>query len=108
MNDKVITLPASPEEIIQRLRKVQNDDLANALYKRIAKKAGQELVADGVVNMFALNIHTTVTEDGYQPFFINLMLGFIPAWIDALIDDKEVAEEAKRTYQEARDVTSKK
>ena len=105
MNDKVIVLP-NADEIIKRLNKVIDDELSNRLYKIIAKKAGEEKVAAGVVMMFTLGIYDAC--QGYPPMMQSLMFNFIPMWIDVLIDDKEVAEAAKAFHQEAVDASRKK
>lgn len=95
---KITTLPTDPEEIITRLKQVNDADEAMQLYGIIARDAGRELVALGVVMMFVLAIADTTK--GYPPFLKSLMYTDIPAWIDALIDDQEVATEAKELLAE--------
>lgn len=98
MNDKVITLP-NEEDIIARLTKVQDDELAQKLYKNIAQRAGEEKVAAGIIMIFTLGIYDVC--QGYPPMIQGLLLRRIPQWVDALVDDKEVAEAAKAFYKEA-------
>lgn len=57
-------------------------------------------MAQGVVMMFSLKIHDFV-KSGYPESMTGILHMWVPAWIDALIDDKEVAEEAKQFHQEA-------
>ncbi|MCQ3944717.1 MAG: hypothetical protein DPW11_02995 [bacterium] len=102
MNDKVITLP-SADEMIARLMKVQDDELAQSLYRNVAQRAGEEKVAAGIIMMFSLGIYDVC--QGYPPMMQNLLSYNIPAWVDALVDDKEVADAAKAFWKEA---TSKK
>ena len=95
---KTFTLPEA-KEIVRRLSTVYDDELAQALYAYIADRAGRPLFALGIVTMFAQGIDTV--SAGYAPVMKNIMQGFIPNWIDALVDDKEVAKEAKDYYEKA-------
>ena len=100
LNNKVVTLP-SAEEIISRLRKVNDDDyMTERFYSKIAQEAGRELVAPGIVLMFTLKIHDFV-ESGYPEVMASLLHMYVPHYIDALVDDPEVAEAAKAFHQEA-------
>lgn len=106
--DKVVTLP-SAEEIMSRLSKVEmgaNDYMAERFYPLIAHEAGRELVAQGVVMMLTLKIHDFMSS-GYPPVMTGILHMYVPQLIDALVDDKDVAEEAKRFHQEAMDATRK-
>lgn len=102
-----VTLPKDPQEIVQRL-KTRNDEntLVEKLYPIIANSAGRELVAPGIVIMFMLAIHDFM-QNGYPPVIERVLILNIPSWIDALIDDKEVAETAKQWLNEAVDSTKK-
>lgn len=104
MDKKVIVLPQA-EEMIKRLTTVCDDDLAQRLYRNVAQRAGEEKVAGGVVMMFTLGIYDVC--QGYPPFMQGLMHGFVPMWIDALIDDKDVANEAKAFHEEVADAARK-
>lgn len=106
--DKVVTLP-SAEEIMSRLNKVEmgaSDYMAKRFYPLIAQEAGRELVAQGVVMMLTLKIHDFVSS-GYPPVMSGILHMYVPQLIDALVDDKDVAEEAKRFHQEAMEATRK-
>ena len=104
----VVTLPNS-EETMSRLAKVEmgaNDYMAERFYPLIAQAAGRELVAQGVVMMLTLKIHDFVSS-GYPPVMSGILHMYIPQLIDALVDDKDVAKEAKRFHQEVMDATRK-
>lgn len=106
--DKVVTLP-SAEEIMSRLSKVEmgaSDYMAERFYPLIAQEAGRELVAQGVVMMLTLKIHDFMSS-GYPPVMTGILHMYVPQLIDALVDDKEIAEEAKSFHQEAMDATRK-
>lgn len=106
--DKVVTLP-SAEEIMNRLKKVEmgaNDYMAERFYPLIAQEAGRELVAQGVVMMLTLKIHDFMSS-GYPPIMTGILHMYVPQLIDALVDDKDVAEEAKRFHQKVMDATRK-
>lgn len=99
---KTFTLPDS-KEIVRRLSTVYDDELAQALYAYIADRAGRPLFSLGIVTMFAQGIDTV--SAGYAPVMKNIMQSYIPNWIDALVDDKEVAKEAKDYYEKANNAT---
>lgn len=104
--DKVVTLPGA-QEIIERLKKVSDDPyMAEKFYPMIAEEARRELVAQGIVMMLTLKIYDFVAS-GYPEVMANLLHMYVPRYIDALVDDKEVAEAAKRFHQEAIDATRK-
>ena len=93
--NKTINLPSDPQEIIRRLTSVNDEDtLVSRFYPMIAKDAGRQLVAEGVVIMF--NLASYDFCQGYPPMISTLIQMQIPRWIDALIDDKEVVESAKQ------------
>ena len=104
---KGVNLPSS-DEIMRRLTAVYADPhTVERFYPLIAKEGGREIVATGVCVRFTLSIHDYV--QGMPPMIANLMFFWVPKWIDALIDDKEVAKEAKKQWQKAMDeATSKK
>ena len=108
MTDKVFTLP-DVQEIMKRLQSLDmgaNEYMAERFYPLIAQEAGRELVAQGIVMMLTLKIYD-FTASGYPPVMSNILHMYVPQFIDALVDDKEVAEEAKRFHQEAMDATRK-
>lgn len=97
--EAVIVLPDA-EEIIRRLKKVNDDAYtAKTFYPLIAQAAGHELIAEGVVNMLTFKIYDYVSA-GYPPMMESLLHAWVPLYIDALVDNKEVAEAAKRFHQE--------
>lgn len=105
---KAVTLPDT-QEIMERLKRVEmgaNDYMAERFYPLIAQEAGRELIAQGVVMMLTLKIHDFVSS-GYPPVMAGILQMYVPQLIDALVDDKDVAEEAKRFHQEAMDATRK-
>jgi len=105
---KVVTLP-DEQEIMERLKKMEmgaNDYMAERFYPLIAQEAGRELVAQGVVLMLTLKIHDFLSS-GYPSVMTGLLHMYVPQLIDALVDDKDVAEEAKRFHQEAMNATRK-
>jgi len=107
VKDKTITLPGA-QEIMDRLRKLDmgaNDYMAEKFYPLIAAEAEHELLAQGVVMMLAIKIHEFV-DSGYPAFMETILHMYVPQIIDVLVDDQEVAEEAKRFHQAAIDATS--
>lgn len=97
--EQTATLPTNREEIIHRLRTVNDDgDMVARLYPGIASYAGQELLPQGIVLMLELAAQDYGQQ--YPPPMGAIVRLFIPRWIDALIDDKEVAEAAKQFLNE--------
>lgn len=108
MAEKVVTLP-NAQEIVKRLQSLDvgaNDYMAERFYPLIAQEAGRELVAQGIVMMLTLKIYD-FTASGYPPVMSNILHMYVPQFIDALVDDKEVAEAAKAFHQQAMDATRK-
>jgi hypothetical protein len=100
---KVITLP-NREEMLKRLLLVDADGyLVEKFYPLLLKDAGRQLVAKGVVMLFIQTLHDYT--DGMPPMMWSVMFSRVPDYIDALVDDKEVATEAKAFLQEAMDNT---
>lgn len=90
---KVVVLP-DREEIMKRLRAVYDDDyMAERFYSSIAEEAGHELVAEGVVMMLTLKVYDFA--EGYPAPMGAVLSLYAPQFIDALVDDKEVAKAAK-------------
>lgn len=107
MDKKSYTLPTAAE-IVERLKKANDDAyLVETFYPTIAKEAGRELIAEGIVMMFTLKIYD-YQQSGYRPVIGSILQMQVPRFIDALVDDKEVAEAAKAFHQEAVDATHKK
>jgi hypothetical protein len=106
--DNVVILP-NAEEIMNRLKKVNmgaNDYMMERFYPLIAQEAGRELVAQGVVMMLTLKIYDFM-QSGYPPSMEGILHMYVPQLIDALVDDKEVAQEAKSFHKEAMNATRK-
>jgi len=99
--DTVVVLP-SPQEIMQRLIKVHDDDRAREIYAKIAAQGGTEKVAKGIVLMFTLAIYDQV----HSGMMANVMHMLVPSWIEALVDDKDVAAEAKAFHAETMKASS--
>jgi hypothetical protein len=99
MSDKAIVLP-DRAEMLRRLVAVRdNSHYQERFYPILLKDAGQRRVAAGVVMMFTLAIHDYT--QGMPPMVANLVHMDVPEFIDALVDDKEVAEAAKAFLKEA-------
>lgn len=99
MSDKVITLP-NREEMQQRLLAVDdNSHLQERFYPLLLQHAGEEKVARGVVMLLALAIYDYTS--GMPPVMSGLMYMKADSYIDALVDDPEVAEAAKASLAEA-------
>jgi hypothetical protein len=97
MNDKVITLP-DREIMFQRLNKVDdNSHLQERFYPLLLKNAGEERVATGVVLMITLAIHDY--SEGMPPMIRGLMFMKMEDYLQALIDDEDVLQEAIRFFQ---------
>jgi len=107
MSKKVITLP-NANEMMKRLRSVCDDGgMDERFYKaHLLPNAGRELVAEGIVLMLTLSIYDFISS-GYPRIMESILHGYVPMWIDALVDDKEVAGAAKAFHQEAIDGTKK-
>jgi hypothetical protein len=103
---KAIKLP-SASEIMERLSRVDNDPfMTNRFYSSIASEAGRKLVARELVKMLTQKIQdfaSSVSSGSYSLVLVYLLLMKVPSYIDALVDDQEVADEAKRFHQEVMD-----
>ncbi len=98
---KRITLPER-EEMLRRLVAANDEPhYQEGLYPLLLKNAGQQRIAGGVVTMFALAI-ADYTKD-MPGTMRSLVFMSVPDLIDALVDDKEVADEAKAFLAKALD-----
>jgi len=105
MNEKTIVLP-DRKEMLKRLVAVSDEShFQERFYPILAQSAGRELVASGVVMMLTLAIHDYTK--GMPPMMAGLVHMYVPQFIDALVDDKEVAEQAKVFHKEAMDAVRK-
>ena len=104
MNKKTVTLP-DRDEMLKRLLKVSDNSHAQErFYPILLQSAGRVLVAQGVVMMLTLAIYDYT--EGMPPMMTNLMYMQAPHIIEALVDDKEIADQAKAFLQET--LTTKK
>ena len=93
---EAITLP-SAQEIEARLTKVYDGKgtAIGGMYLQLAQKnAGRELTAPGIVYMFTLAVQDHVGGGEVATH----VRSFIPAWIDTLVENEAVAEEAKNIH----------
>ena len=88
-----ITLPDHDEMLRRLVSARDNPHYQERFYPLLLQNAGQEKVSMGVVMMFTLAIHDY--GQGMPPMVTNLVMRDVPDFIDALIDDKTVAQEAK-------------
>ena len=95
---KTVIMPIR-EELLQRLNQVSNNShLREHLYPLITQAAGRELVGPGVVMML---IQSTADCSVGLPRVVQATTEmFIPAFIKALVDDKEVQNDALDCYAE--------
>lgn len=99
MAERTVTLPAR-DEMLRRLVGVNNSSHAQQkLYPILLEGAGRKLVAQDVVMWMALAIHDYT--EGLPPVMSNLLYAMVPHYVDALVDDKEVAAKAKEFLKEA-------
>lgn len=104
-HQKTVTFPGT-EEIEQRLEAAHDDEhFIRDLYPIIAKKlAGVRRNGPGVVTTLALAIHDYGKD--YPPMMSALAMQAVSIFIDALVDDKEVVQEAKDFFKEAMQKTA--
>lgn len=95
------TLP-SAAEIIERLTTVNNDAALSDIYAAIAQFEHRQLTSGGIVLMFA-QIVSDYVKGGE---IATLVHGLTPSWVDALVENTAIAEEAKTLFRKAREVTS--
>lgn len=99
MSEKVITLPQA-DDMFRRLVQVNDSaHLRERFYPLLLEHAGTEKVPDGVTLMVMLAI---AEYTGNLPVVVqSAMLVSAPRFIDALVDDAEVAAEAKQLFADA-------
>jgi len=97
MKEGIIILP-NKEEMLNRLIKANdNSHLQERFYPILLKSAGKELVAQDIVMVLTLAIYDYV--EGMPTIMSNLMYMQADQFIDALVDDKKVAREAKDFFK---------
>ncbi|MEK7159761.1 MAG: hypothetical protein AAB766_04655 [Patescibacteria group bacterium] len=99
MDEKRFFLP-DRETMLERLLKV-NDDVyyREGFYPLLLKHAGERKVAPGVVLLLTLAIHDFT--EGMPRVMVSLLHAQMPEFIDALIIDPKLAQDAKDFYSEA-------
>lgn len=96
MSDQKFVVLPDADEIMRRLTTVSDDKLQRQIYARVARHAGTEKVGEGIVMLFLLAFYEVVPGGISSAVLWTL----VPNWIDALVDDKQVVEEAKAFYSE--------
>lgn len=100
MSDKVIALPECEEMTAALIGVFDNDHAIQKLYPRICEYlAGQEKVAMGVVMGLTLAIYDYT--EGMPPVMSNLVHMYMPNFIEAIVPDEEVRQEAIDHYNAA-------
>ncbi len=89
-NKKLYTLP-SESEIMHRLQSVGSD--YEDLFPMIAGHAGEQWDASRICHEFFLAIEALAY--GRVMPGVRIYKTHVPRWVDALVDDREVAEAAK-------------
>jgi len=94
---KVITLP-NAQEVLRRLTQAYGEKkLAQEFYPMVAQEIGdRELFGEGVLMALVQSIETYT--QGYPAMIKGLLYGYIPMWLDALIDDQEARQGAKELF----------
>lgn len=97
--ERVMTLP-DKEEMLKRLIAVDdNDHLKERFYPSLLGHASSAKVAVGICMIINCAIYDYC--EGMPEIMLAIMFMKAPAHIDALCDDKEIAEEAKAFLKEA-------
>lgn len=101
MDQKVIVLPEA-EDMLRRLREVYDDpEIERGLYPRFVQYSGDEVCIPGTIaRMFIWSIVDYVWDNDYPDVMIGLVNTLVPAWIDAVVDDRAMAEQAKAVHKE--------
>lgn len=90
------------DEIIKRLKKVDakmSDYFSEHFYPLIAQYCGgRMLTPSGVVLMLVQSINDFAKD---APILAGVLYDRVPNYIDALVDDKEVAVQAKQEFAKA-------
>lgn len=87
---KVYTLP-SMSEIMRRLQTVGSE--YEDLYPYIASSAGKQYDARRIVFEFSMAMEALANHRAIPE--TDMFMTIVPRWIDALVDDPEIAEAAK-------------
>lgn len=94
MQNTLVRFP-NEQEMLRRLIGVRNiDHLKEHFYPKLAVQAGDELEASGIAILF-ITAHTEYVENAPQ-WLVREMHVLLPLFVDSIIDDREIAEEAKK------------
>ena len=96
-----VVLP-NAQEIVRRLTKVNDNAIMREIYSSIAKEENRELTAPGIV----LTLTQIVNDHVKGGEMATLVHDLTPVWIDALVENNVVANEAKALFQKAKETTS--
>lgn len=99
MGRKTTTLPARDEMLCRLVGVHDNAHFQEHFYPILLNKAGHELFPEGVGIMILLAIHDYTV--GMPLAATPMMYGLAPQYIDALVNDKELATRAKRFLKKA-------
>ena len=95
MTEAITTLP-SANEILQRLAAVDDNPYTTKyLHPLIAVEGGKKLAGTGVVIMLVNKLHDLTGADCPQAV-TQQVFQILPSYIDVLIDQQNVVDEAKR------------
>lgn len=95
-------LPRNPKEVIRRMSRVCDErNMVEQVYPKVAARAGEEFAPQGIVLL--LTLATYDFSQQYPPPSGAIVQRFVPLWIDALIDDKKTAEDAKQWLKQIED-----
>ena len=96
MSEKTIVLP-NREEMLRRLMAVSSEPhYRDRLYPLLLRHAGEKRVVQGLVRTFALAVSEYASD--LLPVRVRILYKHVPGFIDALVDDKEMANEAKSLW----------
>jgi len=98
VDDKIIVLP-NKEKMFKRLLKVSDDDsLQKRFYPLLLQLAGSELVVESFVTMLRFIIDDYTKNLSLRAY--SLLYGQADHFIDVLVDDAEMAQQAKDFFHE--------
>lgn len=96
---RAIILPDA-NEMLRLLHTVYGGSHADqGFYPLILKYAGTSKVAAGIVMMLVLSIDEYIKNERLPYIMYGMLNSDIPRYIDAIVDDKEVRDEAKTFYE---------
>lgn len=99
--EKTIVMP-SKEEMMTRLKLVHSEKhVVERLYPEFLNLAEAKATGSGVVLSLSLSIGDYCKGLGNASMVEDILFQYIPNWIIALIDDKEVLKEAQDFWNSA-------